>query len=108
MKFIYTLLTCLILICPIACGCSGEDTPKVSTSAEVIASLKTNLQLIVDTGEGGSGLEILKTDFEKLKKQAPEKAQAIEKNFQSLLKAAKPDDRKSLATKIIGTLQSSE
>ncbi|MFH1302906.1 MAG: hypothetical protein ABIK07_17730 [Planctomycetota bacterium] len=105
MKYIYTLLTCLILICPITSGCSGEATPKVPSSAEIIASFKANLKMIADTGEGGSGMDVLKTDFEELKKQAADKAQAVEKDFQSLLKAAKPEDRKSLATKIMNALE---
>ncbi|WP_339734501.1 hypothetical protein [uncultured Gimesia sp.] len=105
MKSLNALLLCLILICPVASGCSGEAAPQVPSSAEIVASLKANLQLVVDTGEGGSGLDILRTEFEELKTQAPDKAQAIENDFQALLNTSKSENRKSLATKIIGALQ---
>lgn len=105
MKSLFVLLTGLALILPVMTGCSGEAEPEVPTSAAIIASFKSNLQVVVDTGEGGSGLDVLRSDFEELQKQAPEKAAAVEKDYQSLMKAGKPEDRKTLAAKIIADLE---
>ena len=54
---------------------------------------------------GRSGLDVLRSDFEELQKQAPEKASAVEKDYQSLMTASKPEDRKTLAANIIAGLE---
>jgi len=105
MKSFFALLTGLALILPVMTGCSGESEPEVPTSAAIIASFKSNLQVVVDTGEGGSGLDVLRNDFEELQKQAPEKASAVEKDYKSLMTASKPEERKTLAAKIISGLE---
>ncbi|EDL60642.1 hypothetical protein [Gimesia maris] len=105
MKLLFALLTGLALMFPVMTGCSGEAEPEVPSSAAIIASFKSNLQVVVDTGEGGSGLDVLRADFEELQKQAPEKASAVQKDYESLMTASKPEDRKTLAGKIIAGLE---
>lgn len=104
MKTMYALLACVLLISPVVCGCAGEETPQVSSADEIVNAFKGNLKVVADTGEGGSGLDVLRSEFELLQQQAPEKAQAIEKDYQALMTASKPEDRKSLATKIMNAL----
>lgn len=104
MKRVLNLVFCLTLMSSLISGCSGESEPAAPTSDAIVSTLKADLKLIVETGEGGSGLEMLRTSFEELKKQAPEKAQAVESDFQELLKTPKPETRKSLASKIIDSL----
>ncbi len=105
MKSLFALLTGLALLLPVMTGCSSEAAPEAPSSAAIIGSFKSNLQVVVDTGEGGSGLDVLRSDFEELQKQAPEKASAVEQDYNSLMKAAKPEDRKTLAAKIIAGLE---
>ncbi len=104
MKTLFALLACLFLISPLASGCSGEETPQASSADEIISGFKDNLKVVVDTGEGGSGLDLLRSQYELLQQQAPQKAKAVEQDFQKLMTTSKPDERKSAATKIMNAL----
>lgn len=81
-------------------GCGGTPPDKVDaprSSSQLVTALKTDLGAVAQSGEGGSGLDSIRSAFNDLKAQEPEKAKAIEKDIDALLKTSKPDDRKKHA-----------
>lgn len=89
-------------------GCSGqpaiEPAPADKSTEQLVQSIKSDLGGIAATGEGGSGLDSIRFAFEALKEKDAAKAGAVEKDVQALLKTAKPEERKTLATKISSQL----
>ncbi|MCA9088599.1 MAG: hypothetical protein KDA90_08175 [Planctomycetaceae bacterium] len=101
-KVASTLLTA-ILFATLA-GCGGGE-PVVDNSADaVVESIRTSLTGVASHGEGGSALDSLRNDFERLREADAAKAGEIEADLKKLLTTGSSDQRKSLATDILGKL----
>lgn len=83
-----------------ACGGTRVPPPAPSGSA-LIQSFKTQLNAVAETGEGGSGLDGLRNDFELIEKESPQEASGIKEDLQNLLRASTPEKRKELAAVIL-------
>lgn len=89
-----------ILVSAALVGCGGPPPDKVDeprSSSQLVTALKTDLGAVAQTGEGGSGLDSIRSAFNDLKAQEPAKATAVEKDIDALLKTSKPEDRKKHA-----------
>ena len=104
MKSFFAATLCMAFFPAVFTGCSG-DTPKPApVVAPGLESFKAALGNVAATGEGGSGLESLRTQFAELQKIDAPKATSVESDLQALLKATQPEERKTLANKILQKL----
>ncbi len=81
-------------------GCGGPPPDKVDeprSAGQLVTNLKADLEAAAKFGEGGSGLDSIRSAFNDLKTQDPAKAKTVEKDIEALLKATKPEDRKKHA-----------
>ena len=89
-------------------GCTNsrpEPVPEADKSTEqIIENLKTALDGVVEFGEGGSGLDSIRSDFELLKEADAKKAELIQEDVQSLIATDSSEERKSLARSILDKL----
>ncbi len=102
-KVVSTLLTAILFSTLIGCG-GGSEPVVDNSSTAIVESLRTSLTGVASHGEGGSALDSLHNDFERLREVDAAKAGGIEPEMKKLLTTGSADQRKSLANDILGKL----
>jgi hypothetical protein len=86
-------------------GCGGPKSEKVKPPSVTPAeAAKTALKEIADSGQVGSGADVIKQSLEKLKGTDAAKADALLKDYETLIKTQNPDAVKAKATEMMGKL----
>ncbi len=97
-----------LLVVALAVGILGCQAPPPEpvepTTEQLVSQLSSGLDLVLEYGEGGSGLAPLFESHAKLQKKDPELAKRVEKDLNELGRATTPEKRKELAKKIQGQL----
>lgn len=104
-RFAIAGFLCLCILAPIGCD---NPQPVDNTTPEAasgnVEELRTALQQVASTGEGGSSLMNLRPMVEAYAKDNPDKGDALMNDLQSLEQANQPERLKQIASGMLEKL----
>ena len=95
----------LLVLVAMFLGCQS-DTESVAPPPEVSPeqAVRSTLERVAETGEGGSELGAIMGDIAKIKETDAEKGEALEKGVTEMMSAGKPEVVKEKAKALLETL----
>jgi len=97
----------LLIVVALICGCSGGQAGPKSvrvTPPSPAENAKATLKEFAETGQVGSGLMLVRENFEAIKKTDAAKGDALLKELDELGKAKNPDEVKAKAKALMEKL----
>lgn len=99
------LMRFLVLVTLLAVlGCASESVTVDAPPPSEATMIKDALTSVVETGELGSGMMMVRDGLEKMKSTDPEKAEKVGQAVEELNGLSDPAKRKAKAEEIIGLL----
>ncbi len=96
----------LLIVVALVCGCSGSPGAKPVKVAppSPAENAKITLKEFAETGQVGSGLMLVRENFEAIQKTDPAKGGELLKELDGLSKAKNPDEVKAKAKALMDKL----